>query len=101
MSWERVIAVVVSVTACLATPPPPNKPPNVTGCAAFAHAVCTKREACTNGFANQRDFGSESACEVRSAISCVDASQILNTGQTAAQIQECVTEYPSYSCVDF
>ena len=73
-----------------------------TACADSAHAQCQKRETCSvSSYWNNHVYGSEADCETRVAPSCVHALNAQGTGQTPANIESCVAQYPNYSCTDF
>jgi hypothetical protein len=71
-------------------------------CADSAHASCTKRDTCSaNGYLNNLNYGSESACEMRNSANCVVALGAKSTGQTPTHTETCVQAYGSYQCGDF
>jgi hypothetical protein len=92
---------VIALAGCLATPPRPDRQPDVDGCTAFATAICDKRDRCSPGFALVHQFGGLETCVNRTALVCLATSQILNTGETAEQRDQCTLEYPSLSCPAF
>ncbi len=77
-------------------------PSAMQACADQAHAVCSKRDACSpNSFLNNRTYGGEMACEMLIAGPCVSALMANGTAQTPAKIENCLQAYPGYMCTDF
>jgi hypothetical protein len=79
-----------------------SSPSAVQACTDFAHASCTSRDTCSNGFGNTRDFGSESVCEARVQASCVDQLTAPGTAATPESREQCTAAYGSgtETCLD-
>jgi len=68
-------------------------------CTTEAHALCSLRNSCSNGFLD-KNFPSEMSCETRTAAACeVDLSATGN-GQTPAKVSACGAAYPNEACSD-
>jgi len=93
--------VAIALAGCFTTPPRPDKQPNVDGCMLRAHVQCVQRDMCSGNFRNLHDFGDEATCEARIAVPCLNASQILDSGNTPDENAICVTELEADSCEDF
>src|SRR6202044_3650918 len=76
-------------------------PTATQACADTAHAVCTERSFCSQGFAIRRDYPDEMTCEARTAVPCVSALGATGTGQTPAMLESCAAAYPNEACADF
>jgi hypothetical protein len=71
-------------------------------CADQVKAVCKQRDTCSlNAFANDRTYGSEALCESLTAPPCVSALAAKGTGQSPANIENCVAAYSGVACPDF
>lgn len=75
-------------------------------CQKLAQASCNKRATCsysvdTAGANLQRAFGTMAACVTREALACTNALAAPQTGNSADTIEQCVADYPTYSCADF
>jgi len=76
-------------------------PSGTLACANEAAAVCTLRDTCSPGYNNKVTFGTEAACQTRTAQVCVNALDAKGTGNTAALVQACATAYPAEVCSNF
>ena len=103
LSVSLVVGLLLATaTGCGSSTTSSNGTTPATACADVAHAQCVKHEACSlASFANDHSYGSEADCEARVAPSCVNALAAQGTGQSPANIESCVAQYPNYSCTDF
>ncbi len=71
-------------------------------CGDLARAQCQKRESCSlDSFSNDYTYGNEAQCEAQTAPTCVSALSAQGTGQSAANVENCVANYGNYSCTDY
>ncbi len=96
-------AVLVATCGCGSSSTPGNGgADSASACADVARAQCQKRDSCSsNSFSNNRIYGSEAECEVRVAPPCVGALGAQGSGQSPINLEDCVAQYPTYSCTDF
>ena len=71
-------------------------------CADVVHALCEKRDACSNDFDNDHTYGSEALCESRLMGPCVSDLAAAGTGATAESRELCALDYPmaDSTCLD-
>ena len=90
------LALTIGGTGCGASTSHAIDGPSLTAvmaCADLAHAVCSKRGACTNGFAIERNYGGEPTCEARVAIPCVTDLGATGTSATPETREACAQDY--------
>jgi hypothetical protein len=66
-----------------------------------ATAVCALRDSCSPGYNVTVTYGSDSACQSRTAQVCINALGAKGTGNNATLIEACAGAYPSEACTDF
>jgi hypothetical protein len=70
-------------------------------CSELAETRCTKRDSCTNGNENARDYGNLATCIARMTLSCTQGLTDAGAEGTVATNEACVSQLTSLSCADF
>jgi hypothetical protein len=75
-------------------------------CGHLAQASCAKRLSCTSsvdpsGVNIMVAFGDLGTCMAREITTCVNGLSAPQSGNDPALVEQCVTAYANYSCVDF
>jgi hypothetical protein len=70
-------------------------------CTAEAQAICTLRSGCSMTYLIDRTYADSSACETRTALSCVASLSAPGTAQSVSRVQACTSAYPSEACTDY
>jgi hypothetical protein len=100
----RVLGAIIIVSlsvGCGANSVSPAK-----ACADVATARCNKRASCTSagnasGAGIVREFGDLTTCITRETLACMDGLAAKSTGNSPAEVEQCVPTYASLSCADF
>ncbi len=71
-----------------------------TACAHLAHALCALRDSCAPSFGITKSYGTLSACETRTALTCVSALSANGQASTPDRAEACAAAYPGESCTD-
>lgn len=75
-------------------------------CSLLAQAQCALRQSCSNAV-NQvgvnilASYGDMQTCIARQQMTCANNANAPGTGSSAAQIERCANEVPSWTCTDF
>jgi hypothetical protein len=76
-------------------------PAATKACDDEAAAVCTLRNTCSPNYDVQRVYGTEAACQSRTAQTCVNSLDAMGQGNTPTKVEACATAYPTEMCSDF
>jgi hypothetical protein len=106
---RSTIVSVVLAAGCLREPPRPafDDAAITAACEAEAKASCTVRHACDYGGLSGPDFevillfGDDATCQARTALACINALHVTDTGQTTAHVEDCTQGLASETCNEF
>jgi hypothetical protein len=77
-------------------------PTGTKACDDEAAALCSLRNSCAPGsYDIKLDFGTEAACQSRTAQTCVNALDAKGTGNTSEKVEACAAAYPGELCPNF